>query len=66
MARRTRGALLSASRNDRDRDRAHEVFDGGQAFPTPGAARLRQAIVQAPDFSTFGRVDFGFVARLAC
>jgi AGZA family xanthine/uracil permease-like MFS transporter len=33
-------------------------------FPTPGAARIPAAIVQAPDFSTFGRLDFGLVGRL--
>ena len=37
---------------------------GWQGFATPGAARLPAAIVQAPDFSTFGRLDFGVVARL--
>jgi adenine/guanine/hypoxanthine permease len=37
---------------------------GGQAFATPGAAQLPQAIVQLPDFSTFGRLDFSLFARL--
>jgi AGZA family xanthine/uracil permease-like MFS transporter len=37
---------------------------GGQGFTTPGAARLPAAIVQAPDFSTFGRLDWGVLARL--
>ncbi len=37
---------------------------GWQGFPTPGAARLPSAVVQAPDFSTFGRLDFGLFARL--
>jgi AGZA family xanthine/uracil permease-like MFS transporter len=35
-----------------------------KAFPTPGAAQVPVAIVQAPDFSTFGRLDFGLFARL--
>src|SRR6266478_358759 len=37
---------------------------GFKGFPTPGAATLPQALVQAPDFSTFGRLDFGVLARL--
>ncbi len=37
---------------------------GGQGFPTPGAAQLPQAIVQLPDLSTFGRLDFSLFARL--
>jgi AGZA family xanthine/uracil permease-like MFS transporter len=37
---------------------------GWKGFPTPGAATLPAAIVQWPDFSTFGRLDFGVVARL--
>jgi AGZA family xanthine/uracil permease-like MFS transporter len=35
-----------------------------QGFATPGAAQMPAAIVQLPDFSTFGRLDFGVVARL--
>jgi AGZA family xanthine/uracil permease-like MFS transporter len=35
-----------------------------RGFTTPGAATVPTAIVQLPDFSTFGRLDFGFVARL--
>ena len=37
---------------------------GWKGFPTPGAATLPTALVQWPDFSTFGRLDFGVVARL--
>jgi adenine/guanine/hypoxanthine permease len=40
------------------------LFAGGKGFTTPGAAQLPQAIVQLPDFSTFGRLDFGLFARL--
>jgi adenine/guanine/hypoxanthine permease len=40
------------------------AFAGWKGFPTPGAARIPAAILQAPDFSTFGRLDFGVVARL--
>jgi AGZA family xanthine/uracil permease-like MFS transporter len=35
-----------------------------QGFPTPGAAQLPPAVFQAPDFSTFGRLDFGLFGRL--
>jgi AGZA family xanthine/uracil permease-like MFS transporter len=37
---------------------------GWRGFPTPGAATIPAAIVQAPDFSTFGRLDFGLFAEL--
>ena len=37
---------------------------GWKGFPTPGAATLPTALVQWPDFSTFGRLDFGVLARL--
>jgi AGZA family xanthine/uracil permease-like MFS transporter len=39
------------------------TLGGGTAFGGT-AARLPPAVVQLPDFSTFGRVDFGFVAAL--
>jgi AGZA family xanthine/uracil permease-like MFS transporter len=37
---------------------------GGRGFPTPGAAQIPAAILQAPDFSTFGRLDFGLFVTL--
>jgi AGZA family xanthine/uracil permease-like MFS transporter len=37
---------------------------GWKGFSTPGAALIPTGIVQAPDFSTFGRLDFGLFARL--
>jgi AGZA family xanthine/uracil permease-like MFS transporter len=37
---------------------------GWKGFPTPGAAQIPAAIVQAPDFSTFARLDFGLFAKL--
>jgi len=37
---------------------------GWRGFPTPGAATLPRALVQWPDLSTFGRLDFGVLARL--
>jgi adenine/guanine/hypoxanthine permease len=39
------------------------TLGGGSAFG-PSAARLPTALWQPPDFSTFGRLDFGFVAAL--
>ncbi|HSF06320.1 MAG TPA: NCS2 family permease [Methylomirabilota bacterium] len=35
-----------------------------RGFATPGAATLPASLAQAPDFSTFGRLDFGLFARL--
>jgi AGZA family xanthine/uracil permease-like MFS transporter len=65
LARRTRGALLIGILGTT----ALAVILNGlladwQGFPTPGAAQLPAALVQAPDFSTFGRLDFGLFARL--
>jgi AGZA family xanthine/uracil permease-like MFS transporter len=40
------------------------LLGGWGAFATPGVARIPAAILQAPDFSTFGRLDFGLFARL--
>src|SRR5204863_2291884 len=40
------------------------LFAGWKGFATPGAAQIPAAIVQAPDFSTFGRLDFGLCAKL--
>jgi adenine/guanine/hypoxanthine permease len=40
------------------------VFAGWQGFPTPGAALIPSGVVQIPDFSTFGRLDFGLFSRL--
>jgi len=40
------------------------LFAGWKGFATPGAALIPTAIVQAPDFSTFGRLDFGLFAKL--
>ena len=40
------------------------VFAGWKGFPTPGAAQLPATLVQLPDFSTFGRLDFGLVRHL--
>ena len=40
------------------------LFAGWQGFATPGVALIPSAVVQAPDFSTFGRLDFGLFAKL--
>ena len=40
------------------------LFADWKGFTTPGAAQLPTALVQAPDLSTFGRLDFGVIARL--
>jgi AGZA family xanthine/uracil permease-like MFS transporter len=40
------------------------LFAGWKGFATPGAGQIPPAIVQFPDFSTFGRLDFGLFARL--
>jgi AGZA family xanthine/uracil permease-like MFS transporter len=65
LARRVRGALLFGILGA---TLLAIVLNGAVAgwngFPTPGAAQLPAALVQAPDFSTFGRLDFTVVARL--
>jgi AGZA family xanthine/uracil permease-like MFS transporter len=65
MARRVRGALLlGIVLTTAVAITLNGLGAGWTGFPTPGAARLPSAIVQAPDLSTFGRLDFGVVARL--
>jgi adenine/guanine/hypoxanthine permease len=65
MARRMRGALLLGILGTTVIAIVlNEAFAGGAGFPTPGAARLPEAIVRAPDFSTFGRLDFAIFAKL--
>ena len=65
MSRRVRGALLLGIVLT---TLLAIVLNGGVAdwkgFPTPGAAQIPAAIVQGPDFSTFGRLDLGLVAKL--
>src|SRR5438552_8427350 len=41
----------------------HGLVAGWKGFATPAAAQLPAAIVQAPDFSTIGRLDFGRFAK---
>ncbi len=65
MARRVRGALLLGILLTTLLAIAlNGVVAGWKGFPTPGAAQIPSALVQRPDFSTFGRLDFGLVARL--
>jgi AGZA family xanthine/uracil permease-like MFS transporter len=65
MARRVRGGLLIGILGTTVLAvTLNGAVAGWQGFPTPGAATLPTAIVQWPDLSTFGRLDFGFVARL--
>src|SRR5262245_7584429 len=65
VARRVRGGLLGGSVLTTVLAIVLNGFLAGwTGFATPGAARLPAAIVQAPDFSTFGQLDFGLVARL--
>ena len=65
MARRVRGALLlGILATTVIAVILNGLLSGWKGFSTPGAAQIPSAIVQAPDFSTFGRLDFGFFAKL--
>jgi len=64
MARRTRGALLWGILLTTVVAIILNAFTGWKAFPVPGWAQIPTAIFQSPDFSTFGRIDFGFFAKL--
>jgi AGZA family xanthine/uracil permease-like MFS transporter len=65
MARRVRGALLlGIVVTTVIAIVLNGLLAGWKGFATPGAAQIPAAIVQAPDFSTFGRLDFGVIARL--
>ena len=65
LARRVRGALLiGIIVTTLVAIALNGLCAGWKGFATPGAAQLPQALVQAPDFSTFGRLDFGLFARL--
>jgi adenine/guanine/hypoxanthine permease len=65
MARRLRGALLlGIVATTVIAIVLNGALAGFKGFATPGAAQIPPAIVQAPDFSTFGRLDFGVVGRL--
>jgi AGZA family xanthine/uracil permease-like MFS transporter len=65
MARRTRGALLlGIVATTAIAIALNGALAGWQGFSTPGAAQIPASIVQWPDFSTFGRMDFGLFAKL--
>jgi adenine/guanine/hypoxanthine permease len=65
MARRVRGALLlGIVLTTIVAIVLNGLTAGWKGFATPGAAQIPAAIVQWPDFSTFGRLDFGVAARL--
>jgi AGZA family xanthine/uracil permease-like MFS transporter len=65
MARRVRGALLIGIVGTTVLAIVlNGVVAEWKGFPTPGAATVPTALVQWPDFSTFGRLDLGVVARL--
>src|SRR5262249_58712537 len=65
MARRVRGALLLGILATTVLAIVlNGAFAGWKGFATPGAATLPRGLVQAPDFSTFGRLDFGVLPRL--
>jgi adenine/guanine/hypoxanthine permease len=65
LARRVRGALLIAIlATTLIAIVLNGLLAGWSGFPTPGVARIPAALVQWPDLSLVGRVDFGFVTRL--
>src|SRR4029434_1082146 len=65
MARRVRGALLLGILiTTVIAIVLNGALAGWKGFPTPGAAQLPAALVQLPDFSTFGRLDLGVIAKL--
>jgi adenine/guanine/hypoxanthine permease len=65
LARRVRGALLLGIVGTTALAIVlNGLVAGWKGFPTPGAATVPTALVQWPDFSTFGRLDFGVIVRL--
>jgi len=65
MARRVRGALLVGILGTTALAIVlNGALAGWKGFATPGAATLPRALIQAPDFSTFGRLDFAVLTRL--
>jgi AGZA family xanthine/uracil permease-like MFS transporter len=65
LARRVRGALLLGIVGATALAIVlNGLVAGWKGFPTPGAATVPTALVQWPDFSTFGRLDFGVIVRL--
>ncbi|MBI4594167.1 MAG: NCS2 family permease [Candidatus Rokubacteria bacterium] len=65
LARRVQGALLiGIAVTTAIAIALNGLVAGWKGFATPGAAQIPGAILQLPDFSTFGRLDFGLFARL--
>ena len=64
MVTRVRGALLIGIVGTTVIAIVLNAFAGWKGFSTPGAATIPPAIVQWPDFSTFGRLDFALFTRL--
>jgi AGZA family xanthine/uracil permease-like MFS transporter len=65
MARRVRGGLLLGILGTTVLAIVlNGLVAGGKGFTTPGAAQIPSSIVQVPDFSTFGRLDFGLFTQL--
>jgi AGZA family xanthine/uracil permease-like MFS transporter len=65
MARRVRGALLlGIVATTVIAVALNGLVAGWKGFATPGAAQIPAAVVQLPDFSTFGRLDLGVIGRL--
>ena len=65
MARRVRGALLAGIvLTTLLAIVLNGAVAGWKGFATPGAAQIPAGVMQLPDFSTFGRLDFGLVAKL--
>ena len=65
MARRVRGGLLlGIVLTTLVAIALNGLVAGWKGFATPGAAQIPAAVVQWPDFSTFGQLDLGVVARL--
>ncbi|MBI4278603.1 MAG: NCS2 family permease, partial [Armatimonadetes bacterium] len=65
LARRVRGALLIGIIATTVIAVILNAVTGWQAFKAiPGAAMLPERLLGLPDFSTFGRLDFGLFARL--
>jgi AGZA family xanthine/uracil permease-like MFS transporter len=65
MSRRTHGALLIGILGTTVLAVVlNGAVAGWKGFPTPGAAQIPAAVVQRPDFSTFGQLDFGLFVKL--
>jgi len=65
LARRVRGALLlGIVATTVIAIALNGLLADGKGFSTPGAAQIPAAVVQLPDFSTFGRLDWALFGQL--